>query len=310
MTIGDLPEPLTEEQDGVGIRDAFTRLYTPHRLAYIKGEDRPAGEGCPFCTIPGLSDEQGLVVARGAACFAVLNLYPYNSGHLMVVPYRHVSGYDELTADNQFLCDLDGNVVPGSAGSERSPSSDTAAHAHVYREMPEVGGVVHTHSTYAAAWAARGESIPCVLTAMADGQLQIVPTVVRTHVEGCRSCTTHLGNAALLSLHTGREIALVARAADASARAPLPRLFIALGLAFAVLGLVPRLADAPSTLGSAKTFAIHDVPMLVNGLGTLGRRLLEPGSAVGLALTYGAAALLVIMAFVLVRLLPQKEVSR
>ena len=77
-------------------------------------------------------------------------------------------GYADLTPQNQILCDLDGNVVPGSAGSDRSPSSDTAAHAYVYRNMPHVGGVVHTHSTYATAWAARGEAIPCVITAMAD----------------------------------------------------------------------------------------------------------------------------------------------
>lgn len=76
--------------------------------------------------------------------------------------------YDELDADAMILCDLDGQVVAGSAGSERSPSSDTAAHAYVYRHMPEVGGVVHTHSTYAVAWAARGEEIPCVITGMAD----------------------------------------------------------------------------------------------------------------------------------------------
>jgi len=76
--------------------------------------------------------------------------------------------YDDLTPDNMILCDLDGNVVPGTPGAERSPSSDTAAHAYVYRNMPGVGGVVHTHSTYATAWAARAEEIPCVLTAMAD----------------------------------------------------------------------------------------------------------------------------------------------
>jgi L-ribulose-5-phosphate 4-epimerase len=76
--------------------------------------------------------------------------------------------YDELAPENMILCDLDGNVVPGTDGSERSPSSDTAAHAYVYRHMAHVGGVVHTHSTYACAWAARGEEIPCVLTAMAD----------------------------------------------------------------------------------------------------------------------------------------------
>jgi L-ribulose-5-phosphate 4-epimerase len=89
--------------------------------------------------------------------------------------------YDDLTPDNQILCDLDGNVIPGTPGSERSPSSDTAAHAYVYRNMPDVGGVVHTHSTYATAWAARGEAIPCVITAMADefgGEIPIGPFAI------------------------------------------------------------------------------------------------------------------------------------
>ena len=80
----------------------------------------------------------------------------------------------ELTPESMIVCDLDGRVVPG----DLSPSSDTAAHAYVYRAMPEVGGVVHTHSTYASAWAARGEAIPCVLTAMADefgGEIPVGP---------------------------------------------------------------------------------------------------------------------------------------
>jgi L-ribulose-5-phosphate 4-epimerase len=72
--------------------------------------------------------------------------------------------YDRLAPENMIVCDLDGTVVEG----DLAPSSDTAAHAYVYRHMPEVGGVVHTHSTYASAWAARGEPVPCVLTAMAD----------------------------------------------------------------------------------------------------------------------------------------------
>ncbi len=90
-------------------------------------------------------------------------------------------GYDDLAPDNMVVCDLDGNVVPGTKGSERSPSSDTAAHAYVYRHMPEVGGVVHTHSTYAIAWAARREPIPCVITAMADefgGPIPIGPFAI------------------------------------------------------------------------------------------------------------------------------------
>ncbi|MBV6699692.1 L-ribulose-5-phosphate 4-epimerase [Kitasatospora aureofaciens] len=82
---------------------------------------------------------------------------------LLVIKPSGVS-YDELSPGNMIVCDLDGKVVEG----EHAPSSDTAAHAYVYRHMPEVGGVVHTHSTYACAWAARGEAVPCVLTAMAD----------------------------------------------------------------------------------------------------------------------------------------------
>jgi ATP adenylyltransferase len=88
------------EQKGVGSADAFQRLWTPHRMAYIKGETKPAGDDdCPFCRIPGLPDEDGLVVARGEVVYAVLNLYPYNSGHLMVVPYRHLADYTALSVD-------------------------------------------------------------------------------------------------------------------------------------------------------------------------------------------------------------------
>ncbi len=85
-------------------------------------------------------------------------------GHdIMVIKPSGVS-YDELSAEAMIVCDLDGTVLDGT----HSPSSDTAAHAYVYRNLPDVGGVVHTHSTYACAWAARREEIPCVLTAMAD----------------------------------------------------------------------------------------------------------------------------------------------
>jgi L-ribulose-5-phosphate 4-epimerase len=85
-------------------------------------------------------------------------------GHdLMIIKPSGVS-YDELTPESMVLCDLDGEVVEG----DLAPSSDTAAQAYVYRHMPHVGGVVHTHSTYATAWASRAEPIPCVLTMMAD----------------------------------------------------------------------------------------------------------------------------------------------
>ena len=82
--------------------------------------------------------------------------------------------YDEITPDAMVVTDLEGRLVDG----DHSPSSDTAAHAYVYRHMPHVGGVVHTHSTYATAWSARGEAIPCVLTMIADefgGEIPVGP---------------------------------------------------------------------------------------------------------------------------------------
>lgn len=83
--------------------DGLQRLWTPHRMAYIRGENKPAdpspGHQCPFCRAPDLDDQAGLVVARGALVYAVLNLYPYNSGHLLICPYRHVAEYVDLGAE-------------------------------------------------------------------------------------------------------------------------------------------------------------------------------------------------------------------
>jgi L-ribulose-5-phosphate 4-epimerase len=95
-------------------------------------------------------------------------------GHDLLVIKPSGVDYDELTPENMVVCDLDGRVVDG----DHAPSSDTEAQAYVYRHMPQVGGVVHTHSTYATAWAARGEPIPCVLTMVADefgGEIPVGP---------------------------------------------------------------------------------------------------------------------------------------
>ena len=81
---------------GVVTADAFERLWMPHRMAYIKGEGK---SGCAFCSIQDMSDADGLVVARGETVYAVLNLYPYNAGHVMVVPFRHVADFTDLKDD-------------------------------------------------------------------------------------------------------------------------------------------------------------------------------------------------------------------
>lgn len=76
--------------------DGLERLWTPHRMTYIAGKDQPPG--CPFCVAPGMTDGS-LVVARGKLVYAILNLYPYNPGHLLVCPYRHVPDYTDLDTD-------------------------------------------------------------------------------------------------------------------------------------------------------------------------------------------------------------------
>jgi L-ribulose-5-phosphate 4-epimerase len=92
---------------------------------------------------------------------------------LMVIKASGVA-FEAMTPDTVVVCDFDGALVEG----ELAPSSDAATHGYVYRHMPDVGGVAHTHSSYATAWAARGEAIPCVLTAMADefgGEIPVGP---------------------------------------------------------------------------------------------------------------------------------------
>jgi ATP adenylyltransferase len=81
------------------MQDGFERLWTPHRLVYLQSGQQPADEDCPFCLAPQKTDEEGLIVFRGKSCYVLLNLFPYNSGHLLVCPYRHVDNYDKATRE-------------------------------------------------------------------------------------------------------------------------------------------------------------------------------------------------------------------
>lgn len=125
-------------------------------------------------------------------------------------------GYDRLSAESMVLCDLSGQPVDDGL----APSSDTVAHAYVYRQLPEVGGVVHTHSTYASAWAARGEPIPCVLTEMADefgGPIPVGPfATIGTDAIGrgiVQTLAGHRSKAVLMRNHGVFTIGATARAA-------------------------------------------------------------------------------------------------
>lgn len=97
----DAPAPAEDGFPLAGVPDAFQRLWNPHRIAYMRrGQDQVSGaEDCPFCSGPERSDEESLIVHRGSTCYVLLNLYPYNPGHLLVCPYRHVPDLTDLSAE-------------------------------------------------------------------------------------------------------------------------------------------------------------------------------------------------------------------
>ena len=82
-----------------GMEDDFQRLWTPHRLVYLQTGQQPPDDECPFCLGPKKTDDEALIVFRGKTCFVLLNLFPYNSGHLLVCPYRHIATYDQATPE-------------------------------------------------------------------------------------------------------------------------------------------------------------------------------------------------------------------
>lgn len=103
------PEPSGQPSDAevtdsfelAGVPDAFARLWTPHRLAYVKGgqEQVTGKDNCPFCDGPSRTDEEALIVHRGKLAYVILNLFPYNPGHLLVCPYRHVPDYTDIPVE-------------------------------------------------------------------------------------------------------------------------------------------------------------------------------------------------------------------
>ena len=151
-----------------------------------------------------VADLHGELVRYGLVVWTAGNISARVPGADLLVIKPSGVPYDELSPANMVVCDLHGNVVEG----DHQPSSDTATSAFVYRTMPDIGGVVHTHSTYATAWASRGEAIPCVLTMMADefgGEIPIAPfarigdeEIGRAIVETLRN---HRSNAVLLQNH-------------------------------------------------------------------------------------------------------------
>jgi L-ribulose-5-phosphate 4-epimerase len=155
------------------------------------------------------------LVRNGLVAWTSGNVSARIGDDLMVIKPSGLS-YDDLTPESMVVCDLQGNVVEGTL----KPSSDTASHAYIYRARPDVGGIVHTHSPYATAWAARGEEIPCVITAMADefgGPIPVGPFALIGGEEIGKAVVSTLAQsrspAVLLSQHGVFTIGANARAA-------------------------------------------------------------------------------------------------
>jgi L-ribulose-5-phosphate 4-epimerase len=169
---------------------------------------------------------------------------------LMVIKASGVS-YDELTPEAIVVCDLHGALVEG----ELSPSSDAATHGYVYRELDDVGGVAHTHSAYATAWAARGEAIPCVLTAMADefgGEIPIAPFALIGDEE--------IGRVVVETLASHRSPAVLLRSHGVFTLGPDPRAAIKAAVMCEDVARTVHLARAlgdPIPLGAEDIDALH-----------------------------------------------------
>jgi ATP adenylyltransferase len=163
--------PQMEPQDGAGVADTFQRLWTPHRMAYIKGEGKPARDvECPFCAVPALPDADGLIVARGETVYAVLNLYPYNSGHLMVVPYRHVADYPELTTDE--TAELAAFTQHAMRAIRRASGAQGFNIGMNQGEVAGAGIAAHLHQHLVPRWGGDTNFMPVI------GQTKVLPQLL------------------------------------------------------------------------------------------------------------------------------------
>lgn len=159
--------------DGTGMPDRWQRLWAPHRLDYLRGENRPLASNevvCPFCRIPTLPDEEGLVVHRGQGAYVVMNLYPYNPGHLLICTYRHIADLTDLTEQ------------------ERNEISELASHAmSTIRKVsqPEgfnlgmnqgaisgAGVAAHIHQHVVPRWSGDANFMPII------GQTKVLPQLL------------------------------------------------------------------------------------------------------------------------------------
>jgi ATP adenylyltransferase len=143
-----------------GVPDEYQRLWTPHRLVYIQQGQQPDEDSCPFCLAPGMSDEDGLIVHRGITAFVLLNLYPYNSGHMLVCPYRHIATYDEAT--NEEVAEI-GRLTQVAMRVLRSVSRNDGFNIGMNQGRVAGAGIAdHLHQHIVPRWATDSNFFPII----------------------------------------------------------------------------------------------------------------------------------------------------
>jgi ATP adenylyltransferase len=153
-------ENVESSNEFAAVPDSFQRLWTPHRIAYIQNGQQPGDDECPFCIAPTLDDEKALIVARGEHAFVLLNLFPYNSGHLLVCPYRHVATYDEATPEE--VAEI------GSLTQTAMRVLTEVSHAHGYNigmnqgKVAGAGIAAHLHQHIVPRWALDSNFFPII----------------------------------------------------------------------------------------------------------------------------------------------------
>jgi len=167
----DGPE-LESQREFAFVDDGFERLWTPHRMVYINGE-RPtehAGDGCPFCAVIAKKDAEGLIVHRGQSCYVVMNLFPYNPGHVLVCPYRHVSLYVDLTDEETLEF---GILTKAAIKALETASSPMGYNIGINQGAVAGAGVqAHLHQHVVPRWSGDSNFLPII------GQTKALPMLL------------------------------------------------------------------------------------------------------------------------------------
>ncbi|HEV7847702.1 MAG TPA: HIT domain-containing protein [Mycetocola sp.] len=152
-----------------GVPDEFQRLWTPHRLVYIQHGQQPDKDECPFCHAPQMDDEDSLIVARGKHAYVLLNLFPYNSGHLLVCPYRHIPTYDQATPEE--VAEI-GALTQTAMTVVRKVSKNDGFNIGMNQGIVAGAGIAaHLHQHIVPRWAQDANFLPIIAKTKALPQL-------------------------------------------------------------------------------------------------------------------------------------------